>query len=76
MGGNSTLRTPGFGQKRKKKSLILMPDFTLKAYIDRWLTRGSIGYLKGCYGHGINRLFKQFQNVAPPRSINVRPGCG
>ena len=26
-----------------------MPDFTLKAYIDRWLTRGSIGYLKGCY---------------------------
>jgi hypothetical protein len=30
MGGNSTLRTPGFGQKRKKKSLILTPAFTLK----------------------------------------------
>jgi hypothetical protein len=30
-----------------------MRAFALKSDIDRWLTRGGIGYLKGCYRHGI-----------------------
>jgi hypothetical protein len=66
MGGNSTLRTPGFGQKRKKRPLILMPTFTLKGDVDRRLMRGRIGYLPPVRARRDKNTARGVASAAPP----------